>query len=444
MLNILGALVLFTPQQADLGQDILRILDDPALSRASVGVFVKELDGAVLFDRNADKRLIPASVMKLVTSVLALETLGPSYRPKTTAWKMGKKAFLVGGADPGLTVEELLGIRRRLGIARGDTLVFDDGLLGSDRINLGWEYGDMMRGDAAPVSALTVNYGEAVVVAEKGRVFLEPRNFGIQILRRSGQGELVLHRDFGSWMLKVKNQLPGTRRLGSVSLPDPALCAAKIVSSSARRGKAPGPPANALVHSPRDVAEILHETMRNSNNHCAETLLRLCGAVGGESGSWDDSLALAEKLLSKAGISPEAYRLSDGCGLSRFNEITSRALVHLLEWELLRKHGPILEASLAKSGEGTLRNRLLGLDVLAKTGTLSGVCGIVGIATPAPDMEKLGAGVPMQRKRVLFAILFNHYAGKAARPRELQDAIIERICRLPEHSPARGTLTQPR
>ncbi|MGI8922714.1 MAG: D-alanyl-D-alanine carboxypeptidase/D-alanyl-D-alanine-endopeptidase [Fimbriimonadales bacterium] len=435
MLNILGALVLFTAQQADLGQDILRILDDPALSRASVGVFVKELDGAVLFDRNADKRLIPASVLKLVTSVLTLETLGPTYRPKTTAWREGKKAFLVGGGDPGLTVDELVSIKDRLGIEHGDALVFDDGLLGPDRVNLGWEYGDMMRGDAAPVSALTVNYGEADVMAEGGRIFLEPRNFGIQLLRQIGAGDLVLHRDFGSWTLKIRNELPGTRKLGTVSLPDPALCAAKILGNSARRGKAPRP-SHALEHSPRDVAQILRETMTNSNNHCAETLLRLCGAVGGKSGSWDDALALAEKMLRKIAIAPDAYRLSDGCGLSRFNEITPRALVQLLEWELLREHGPVLAASFAKAGEGTLRSRLVGLDVRAKTGTLSGICSIVGMATSgtattaAGDIGKLTpVAVPGQRKRVLFAIMFNHYAGKAARPREIQNAIIERICR---------------
>jgi D-alanyl-D-alanine carboxypeptidase/D-alanyl-D-alanine-endopeptidase (penicillin-binding protein 4) len=250
-----------------------------------------------------------------------------------------------------------------------------------------------------------------------GKVYLSPRNFGIAVKYKGADGELALRRDYGSWTLNVSGKIPeGSRHLGSVSLPDPGLCAARVVCSDARKGPIPAVPENAVQFAPRTLADLLQEMLENSNNHVAETVLRLAGAKTGKSGSWADSIALEETFLRKVGVDADAYRIADGCGLARFDELTPKLLVDVFEWELAQDQGAVFEGCLPKGGEGTLADRFEDLPVRAKTGTLTGVSCLAGVARPEG------------REPVVFAIMFCHYPGKAASVRAVQDEIVARIC----------------
>ena len=82
---------------------------------SSVAVVVREENAdAPLISLNAERAMNPASTMKLLTTLAALETLGPAYRWKTEAYLNGKlengvlQGDLVfkGYGDPKLTVEQ--------------------------------------------------------------------------------------------------------------------------------------------------------------------------------------------------------------------------------------------------------------------------------------------------------------------------------------------------
>jgi D-alanyl-D-alanine carboxypeptidase/D-alanyl-D-alanine-endopeptidase (penicillin-binding protein 4) len=415
MVGLLGAFLMLP--QGNLAADIARCLDDSALRRAAVGVCIKELGGPILYETNSEKRLMPASTLKILTASFALDAMSTDFRPTTRIWREGETIYLIGGADACLSVAELVGLREKLHVMPGDRLVFDDQALGADRVNGSWEYGDMMVGDGPPVGALTVNFGEAEVRCAGGKVYLSPRNFGIAVKYKGADGELALRRDYGSWTLNVSGKIPeGSRHLGSVSLPDPGLCAARVVCSDARRGPIPAVPENAVQFAPRTLADLLQEMLENSNNHVAETVLRLAGAKTGKSGSWADSIALEETFLRKVGVDADAYRIADGCGLARFDELTPKLLVDVFEWELAQDQGAVFEGCLPKGGEGTLADRFEDLPVRAKTGTLTGVSCLAGVARPEG------------REPVVFAIMFCHYPGKAASVRAVQDEIVARIC----------------
>ncbi|HCC85601.1 MAG: D-alanyl-D-alanine carboxypeptidase/D-alanyl-D-alanine-endopeptidase, partial [Proteiniphilum acetatigenes] len=61
-----------------------RFVNHPALKHASVGVSVVDMaTGSPVVAYDADKSLTPASVLKLITTATALETLGENYRYKT-------------------------------------------------------------------------------------------------------------------------------------------------------------------------------------------------------------------------------------------------------------------------------------------------------------------------------------------------------------------------
>jgi D-alanyl-D-alanine carboxypeptidase/D-alanyl-D-alanine-endopeptidase (penicillin-binding protein 4) len=252
-----------------------------------------------------------------------------------------------------------------------------------------------------------------------GKLRLSPRNFGIAVVRGKKEGDLHI-RKLSPWRFRIDGALPTTGEVAQLSLPDPALCAARIFSTNAKRMSGLKPPAGARSLAPRTVRDVLNKMLVESNNHYAETMLRYAGAIRAESGNWDDSLSLVNKLLSRIGISGEAFRITDGSGLSRFNEVSPRLLVDLIEWEetqVIR-----LSSLIPGPGQGTLKSRLAGLDVRAKTGTMSGVCCLAGVLEVTP---KTAGGEGLQAKRrIVFAMMFNHYAGKASRPREIQDAIL--------------------
>src|SRR5258708_13685582 len=79
---LLCCLTLALASAADLKSKIDDLVSTwPALANAYVGMQVVSLtDGHVLYERNQDRLLAPASNMKLFTTALALTRLGPQYR----------------------------------------------------------------------------------------------------------------------------------------------------------------------------------------------------------------------------------------------------------------------------------------------------------------------------------------------------------------------------
>src|SRR3954451_19894292 len=71
-------------------------------------VFVMDAKGDELVAQNADQPFVPASVTKIVTAWLAMETLGADYRFETRFYLDSKRVLYVrGGGDPFLVSEEL-------------------------------------------------------------------------------------------------------------------------------------------------------------------------------------------------------------------------------------------------------------------------------------------------------------------------------------------------
>ena len=80
---------------------------------ASASIYIADADnGAAIIDYNSEKSLIPASLMKLITSAAALELLGPDYTFRTTigytgslnsrSGKLKGDIIIRGGGDPAL------------------------------------------------------------------------------------------------------------------------------------------------------------------------------------------------------------------------------------------------------------------------------------------------------------------------------------------------------
>src|SRR5262245_23763372 len=100
---------------AALPRPVAKAFADAGVPLDAVGVFVQDVSRRQpLFVQQPDKAYNPASVMKLVTTLAALELLGPNYRWKTEAYLDGPlengvlkgNLVLKGGGDPKITVEQ--------------------------------------------------------------------------------------------------------------------------------------------------------------------------------------------------------------------------------------------------------------------------------------------------------------------------------------------------
>ena len=162
-------------------------LADERVDKGRWGVLVLDAaSGETLHALNAQRYFTPASNTKLYTTILAMVTLGPDYRFRTTVETSGRidaqgrllgNLVLVGRGDPNLSnrrfpfvkeveregpPDKVLGELADEVVANGvkqieGDVVGDDSYYPYDRYPWGWAIDDMTAGYGAPVSALTVN-----------------------------------------------------------------------------------------------------------------------------------------------------------------------------------------------------------------------------------------------------------------------------------------------
>ncbi len=109
-------------------------LQQARLDEANLSVYVRSpLTHQILLSKNAEIARNPASTMKMLTTIVALDELGPTYRWKTQilsdeviqAGKLAGDLYIRGGAEPNLSIEKLAGLLRQLR-AQGVSLLLGD------------------------------------------------------------------------------------------------------------------------------------------------------------------------------------------------------------------------------------------------------------------------------------------------------------------------------
>jgi D-alanyl-D-alanine carboxypeptidase/D-alanyl-D-alanine-endopeptidase (penicillin-binding protein 4) len=419
------------PPRTPLEAALKRALGAKALQGARVSALVVDVtSGEVLFAQSPDRAMVPASNLKILTALVALETFGPSHRFTTRvladaapdAEGAVDTLYLQGGGDPTLTSESwwrlaadlrLAGLRR---VRRG--LVVDDSAFDGVRWHPAW--GTVTsRAYYAPVGALTANYGAFAVQVEPGRqegdpvrVVVDPPVDFLRVVNRAHSGapgsasSLSVGRVAGQQgdEVRVSGRLPaggeGRRLYRSVS--DPARYAAAVarlqleahgirVGPEFARSAVPPQAQELLAFEGRPLAEIVQLLVKYSNNSIAEALLKSLGARDGGEGTWSRGSAVLAERLETLGLDTQPLELVDGSGLATRNRVTPRALVGALRKARDSfRVGPELVASLPIAAhDGTLKKRANGASgrVRAKTGLLDGVTGLSGFAQLADGRE---------------------------------------------------------
>jgi len=449
------------PALPRLQSELSAVLDTPELKRVSWGIEIRSLDrNEVLFTRDSQKLLLPASNEKVITLATAAERLGWDYTFTTELSASGPvdggvlsgDLVVTGSGDPSLDdwdgkatalfgewAAELKahGISTVTGRVVGDDNRLQDVVLGS-----GWAWDDLDRSFATGVGALQFNQNTARLVVAPGAsvndlasIHIEPAGSGLSVksdVRTSpARGALLLEtrRGAGSPVLEVRGTIPLTSkpviRLASVVNPTlyfvtalrDALMAAGIeirgpavdiddVTDAARLdNRTP-----ILSYRSPPLSELAVTMMKMSQNLYAETVL---SAAGGPD-------AVREQL-SRWGIEEGAVVVADGSGLSRYNMATADAfvaiLIHVYRDERLR--GPFETALPIAGRDGTLANRMRRTaaagNARAKTGAFMNARGLAGYVRTA-DGEPL-----------VFSIMANNFAMPANVIERALDAIVVKL-----------------
>ena len=384
----------------------------------------------------ADVPVNPASVLKLVTTTVALDFLGPAYTWRTPVWADGRvqngvlkgNLVIAGQGDPALSLEKLWLLLRRvqgLGIDKIDgDIVLDRSAFAPPNINPGDFDGEPLRPYNASPDALLINFKSILMTFvpdpanQLARVQMDPPLWGVQMPRSvplamagptaCGDYRAGLQADFAD---PARIRFAGSYPLGCgekvwpVAYVDPASYASRAVeglwrslggklTGSVHDGSAPATSPTFEVVSPT-LAEVIHDINKYSNNVMAQQLfLTLALDNTGTAPQVPATFEAAQEVLRQwwsrrvippataaSATRPLAVPIVDnGAGLSRQGRISAAGLARLLQVAYLSPFMPELMSSLPVVGlDGTLKgSHAAPASAHLKTGSLRDVLAIAG------------------------------------------------------------------
>ena len=391
-------------------------LNDPKLKGALVCAVVTSLDGKVIFERNADQRVMPASNEKLFTCAFALAQRGPDYRSRTRFWFDHRTVKIVADGDPTLPSSKLAEFKTKYHIGTGHRIQ----LLQSyqcDRPD-SWQFGDVQNRFAPAIHAFTVDKGGFELRAGPRGLSFFPHS---PVLNRLNfvptERPISLKFDVMAGNLDVTGKLPDAElKVDTLSDPDPSMTAVSCLTGTkhpvvTELRSVPISIANETVESP-PISTLIKDCLQPSDNCLAEHLLLL----GSKAKNYLDARkSISDWLRQTVGLETTYFRCEDGSGLSRKNQTTVRNISKLLRWTTTQPTSQIWQESLAKAGVGTLAKRLNGVNFIGKTGTLDMVSSLSGFVKCKDGETKI------------VSVVLNHYGCTESEAREILDRFIENV-----------------
>jgi D-alanyl-D-alanine carboxypeptidase/D-alanyl-D-alanine-endopeptidase (penicillin-binding protein 4) len=354
------------------------MMRDPLFDNTQLGLMVWDLtDDCPLFSFNKQQLMRPASTMKLLTAITALDRLGGNYQYRTSLYYNGEivgrtllgDLYCVGGMDPAFDVDDLrlfADALKQVGVDTiSGTIVTDISMKDTLKWGEGWCWDD----DNPDLSPLLV-----------GR-----------------KADFVQH--FCNALVEADICLDDVMTTNGV-LPSDAVL---------------------VCERKRSIDYILQRMMKDSDNLYAESMFYQTGASSHRPARANDAARVARALIERAGLNSSHYRIADGSGLSLYNYLSAELEVRILRYTY--QHQDIyshLLPSLPIAGEdGTLKKRMKNTsaagNVQAKTGTVTGVSSLAGYCTASNG------------HRLCFSIM-NQGIEKSSDGRAFQDKICMILC----------------
>ncbi len=353
-----------------------RLVRDKRFSR-HYAVVVAPVGGPAAW-RSGAPLVTPASTLKLLTSLAALEAVGPEHRFATTAVQQGRTVTLVGGGDPLLTtrprtdggypaVADLDTLARQVARALQDQQDQQPGGAGRPRVRLAYDTSLFTGPSSSPT--WEDDYLSTNVVSPITPLWVDEGRERAGFEQRSADPAAAAARAFATALRRHGVAVAGSPRPG-------------VASSSATRV--------GVVRS-APLVEVVQHVLEVSDNEGAEVLARHVALATGAPASFTGAARAVEKVLTTLGVDLAGAVLHDGSGLSRQDRLRPRTLLDVLATAAdpdRPELGGLLEGLPVAGFSGSLAYRFVALSgppvepglgwVRAKTGTLSGVHGLAG------------------------------------------------------------------
>lgn len=460
-----------TPQFAAAAQKDTRLpaeldslLKRSGVPRHSYSIFAQRVgETKPLISVNADVARNPASTMKLLTTFVALDSLGPAYTWKTEA-HIDKKIkngvlpgnlYLKGYGDPYMVTEyfwRLLRGMRKQGLQKitGD-LVLDTSYFQPMKEDPSAFDGQGHRSYNVQPSALLLNFqsinfrfrpdptsGRVSIVADPNPGLEIDNRIKLTRGRCRGSSKQLSMRidDKASKDARDTVRFSGrySRACGESTMYRVVADAADYVYGVFKNlwreqgGEFSGKLRQAAV--PRDaklyytaqslpLSHIIRAINKYSNNVMTRQVLLTLGAeIHGPPGTTEKGLQVVQEWLHQKQLAFPELVMSNGAGLSREARISARHMGQLL---LLAYHSPYMPEFMSSlpiaAEDGTLRTRFGASELRGrmhiKTGLIDDVRGMAGYL------------LDNQGRRVVVVILHNHRRANQTSGKVLQDAILE-------------------
>ena len=409
----------------ELPEPVRRILDIRKVPHDSLSAFVQDVDsGEIILSWQDDVPRNPASTMKLLTTLIGLDVLGPTYRWETDVFAIGDTRdgkldgdlLIRGRGDPFLVTErvwQMLRLVRQAGIHEIDgNLLIDDSYFDvPDYDPAEFDRQPLRAYNVAP-NALLMNFKVVRYWFEPDhdrnavRVWVDPplENLRVENKLALGRGycggyqrgititanEAIDKMIFsGRFPNGCKNYAMDRTALSHNEFAYGLFISVWRESGGEFRGgwinaKAPEDAEPIVTFRSLPLAEIISRVNKNSNNVMARQILYTLSAEQlGPPGTEEGGRQVVENWLRDTGIDFPTLRLDNGAGLSRDARVTAGEFGALLEYAWRQPYMPEFIASMAVSGlDGTLRRRFDDAQLTGqahlKTGSLDHVSAIAG------------------------------------------------------------------
>jgi len=413
-----GAITAVNVYTAPVPVGVNALMERHRLAGARVGFVLYDIArGDRLAALNRNELFIPASTIKVATTLAALNILGHDYRFDTRLLATGAIAgtalngdlYLQGGGDPLLQAQDLMALAQRLKDAGVSSLTgqffYDVSLLATtEKISARWP--DNTRYNPG-VDALSLDFNRTLLTwrpkDEAGTV----EAFETPAFDDAGPGLADADPDTGRGIIYAGPQSAGRWLLspsapatGSEYLPvkTPGLRAARVfrrfcdlIGVELPEPQAAPAPADAKVLgrvSSPPLTAIARQSLEHSNNMVAELIGQVAARrLTGKPGTLAQSAAAMAGWLKTTipGVAWDGFQMPNHSGLAEDARVSPEQMAAILRFAAGQRYGGVGYQTLLpvsgyrKSMNGRLRDPTTALRVWAKTGTLRYAKGLAGV-----------------------------------------------------------------
>ncbi|MEW5910530.1 MAG: D-alanyl-D-alanine carboxypeptidase [Thermodesulfobacteriota bacterium] len=323
-------------------------------------LLVVDPNGKIILSKNSDDPLIPASTLKILTSLVALHYLGEAHRFVTEFYLDREKNLKIKGyGDPFLVSEVISGIASELStrISTVNSILLDDGFF-SKPIEIPGVFPSFEPYDA-PNGALCANFNTVNFKKEKdGYVSAEPQTPLLPFVKNR-----IARSDLKEGRILLSN------RQDEMTLYFGHLLRYFLNEKGVKTGHRIGPgrideSKDRMIFrfiSPFSLHDVISELLKYSNNFVANQLFITVGArVYGPPGNIEKGIRASQEFI-KHELNTEKIVVAEGSGISRKNRISAKDMSRVLA--RFKPHRLLMTT---KNGESF------------KTGTLGGVSALAG------------------------------------------------------------------